>query len=243
MKIETQPRLARLAILSTTLTLALAGVLLPACGPSIDVAAKSDVDRRVAALGAPRLSFSAPGGFEPMPFAAGQWTRHKLVDDKGQPSFMTYKVLAQEGDAFQMEIVTEQYTGRTMMKMLLAIPNRADPSSIDIRALSIKDKNGRVTNLEGPVLSLMRSSYQSTLSTLVMSWQGLPQEDAAVPAGTFAGCYRARTDATWGPWHTANTSWSHAAVPLSGLVKSQGIDKPTTMELVDFGLTGAVSEF
>ena len=37
-------------------------------------------------------------------------------------------------------------------------------------------------------------------------------------------------------------SWSHAAVPLSGLVRSQGLDKPTTMELVAFGMTGAVSE-
>jgi hypothetical protein len=241
MKIETPPRLA---ILSTLFAVFIfAGLLPSACGPSIDAAAKSDIDQRVAALGAPRQAFSAPGGFEPMPFAAGQWTRHKLVDDKGQPSFMTYKVLALEGDAFWVEIVTEQYTGRTMMKMLLAIPNRADPRAIDIRALSIKDRNGRVTNLEGPMLSLMRSSYQSALSTLVMSWQGLPQEDAAVPAGTFGGCFRARTDATWGPWHTANTSWSHTAVPLSGLVKSQGIDKPTTMELVDFGLTGAVSEF
>jgi hypothetical protein len=81
------------------------------------------------------------------------------------------------------------------------------------------------------------------VSTLGMSWQGLPQEDAAVPTGAFAGCFRARTDATWGPWHSANNSWSHAAVPLSGLVKSVGVDKPTSMELVDFGLTGAASEF
>jgi hypothetical protein len=225
------------------LAIASLALSLVGCGPSIDAAAKSDIDRRVSALGAPRLSFSAPGGFEPMPFAAGQWTRHKLVDDKGQPSFMTYKVLTQEGDAFWLEIVTDSYTGRTMMKMLLAIPNRLDPNSIDIRAVAIKDKNGRVTNLDGPMLSLLRSTYQGALSTLVMSWQGLPQEDAAVPAGTFAGCFRARTDASWGPWHSANTSWSHAAVPLSGLVKSQGIDKPTSMELVDFGLTGAVSEF
>ena len=178
-----------------------------------------------------------------MPFAAGQWTRHKLVDDKGQPSFMTYKVLSQEGDAFWMEIVTDQYAGRTIMKLLLAIPNRMDPNTIDVRAVVMKDKNGHVTNLDGPMLSLLRSSYQGALSTLVMSWQGLPQEDAVVPAGTFAGCFRAHTDASWGPWHSANTSWSHAAVPLSGLVKSQGIDKPTSMDLVDFGLSGATSEF
>ncbi len=237
MKIELPSRLGRLAL--STLPL----VLLSACAPSIDAAAKADIDQRVAALGAPRQPFPAPGGFVPMPFAAGQWTRHKLVDDKGQPSFMTYKVLSQEGDAFWMEIVTDQYAGRTMLKMLLAISNRMDPSSIDVRAVSIKDKNGRVTSLDGPMLSLLRSSYQGALSTLVMSWQGLPQEDAAVPAGTFSGCFRARTDASWGPWHSANTSWSHAAVPLSGLVKSQGIDKPTSMELVEFGLSGATSEF
>jgi hypothetical protein len=37
-------------------------------------------------------------------------------------------------------------------------------------------------------------------------------------------------------------SWSHPAVPLSGMVKSQGIDSPTTMELVAFGESGAKSE-
>jgi hypothetical protein len=223
--------------------LVLGALLGTACAPSIDPAAKADIDKRVSALGAPRQQYTAPVGFQPLPFAAGQWTRHKLVDDKGQPSFMTYKVLAQEGDAFWLEIITEAYSGRTMMKMLIAIPNRMDPSSIDLRAVSMKDKDGHVTNIDGPVLSMLRNSYQSTLSTLTLSWQGLPQEDAAVPAGTFAGCFRARTDATWGPWHSANTSWSHAAVPLSGLVKSQGVDKPTSMELVDFGLTGATSEF
>jgi hypothetical protein len=225
------------------LLLLLVTLSLSACGPSIDTASKADIDARVAALVAPKQSFPTPGGFQPLPFAVGQWTRHKLVDDKGQPSFMTYKVVAREGDGFWLEIVTEQYTGRTTMKMLIAIPDRMDPKSIDIRALAIKDKNGHVTSLDGPMLSMLRSTYQGALSTLVISWQGLPQEDATVPAGTFAGCFRARTDASWGPWHSASTSWSHAAVPLSGVVKSQGIDKPTTMELVDFGLTGAVSEF
>ena len=214
-----------------------------ACGPTVDRAAKADLDRHLASVTASEQTYPPSESFLPMAFAVGQWTRHKLVDDKGQPAFMTYKVVGQEADAFWMEIVTEQYAGRTMMKMLLAIPDRTNPSSIDVRALSIKDKNGHVTTLDGAMLSFLKSTYQGALSTLVLSWQGLPQEDASVPAGTFAGCFRARTDASWGPYHTANTSWSHAAVPLSGLVKSQGIDKPTSMELVDFGLTGAVSEF
>jgi hypothetical protein len=221
------------------------GTLLMAvgCGPSIDAAAKADIDKRVAALGAPKQSYPAPTGFQPMPFAAGQWIRLKMVDDKGQPSFVTQKILSQEGDAFWLESITETYVGRNMVKLLLAIPNRMDPASVDIRAGAIKDKNGQVTELTGPLLSLMKSSYQSVVSTLTVTWQGLPQEDVAVPAGTFAGSYKARTDASWGPWNSSTTSWGHSAVPLSGLVKSVGIDKPTTMELVDFGLTGAVSEF
>ena len=159
-------------------------------------------------ISSPPATHAATSLFMPAPFAVGQWTRHKLVDDKGQPSFMTYKVIGQEGDGFWLEIVTEAYTGRTMLKMLLAIPNRTDPSSIDIRAVAMKDKSGRVTNFDGPLLSLMRSSYQSALTTLVINWQGLPQEDASVPAGTFAGCFKSRTDASWGPWHSASTSWS-----------------------------------
>jgi hypothetical protein len=178
-----------------------------------------------------------------MPFAAGQWIRIKLVDDKGQPSFITQKILAQDGDAFWIESVMEQYSGRTITKLLLAIPNRMDPASVDIRAASMKDRKGRVTYFTGPLLSMMKSSFQSVVSTMTVSWQGLPQENASVPAGSFAGCFKGRTDAAWGPWHSSTTSWSHAAVPISGLVKSVGIDKPTTMELVDFGLTGAASEF
>jgi hypothetical protein len=221
------------------------GTLLTAvgCGPSIDAAAKADIDKRVAALGAPKQTYPAPTGFQPMPFAPGQWIRLKMVDDKGEPSFITQKILAQDGDAFWLESVTETYVGRNMVKLLIAVPNRMDPASVDIRAGAIKDKNGQVTELTGPLLSLMKSSYQGVVSTLTVSWQGMPQEDVSVPAGTFAASYKARTDASWGPWHSSTNSWGHSAVPLSGLVKSVGIDKPTTMELVDFGLTGAVSEF
>jgi hypothetical protein len=231
---RTAPLLLAAAILIT---------LAAGCSPSIDAAAKADIDRRVAALRPPGQGYPAPTGFAPLPFQPGQWTQHKMIDDGGNPSFLTYKIVGEDAGAFWIETVTESYSGRTMMKMLLAIPNRTDLNGIDIRAVSIKDHNGRVQSFDGPMLALMRSTFKGTLSTLIISWQGLPQEDATVPAGTFSGCFKARTDATWGPWHSSSTSWSHPAVPLSGLVKSQGIDKPHAMELVAFGLTGAVSEF
>ncbi len=149
-----------------------------------------------------------------------------------QPSFLTTKVVGQDGDAFWIESLQESYSGRTVTKILLSIPNRMDPGSVEIRGVVMKDRNGHVNTLEGPVLSMMQGLYRGAVANLIVSWQGQPQEDASVPAGTFIGCFKMRTDAQWGGWKSASMSWSHPAVPLSGMVRSDGIDKPSSMELV-----------
>jgi hypothetical protein len=220
-------------------------VALSACGPSIDPAAKADIDRRVSALqpGANAVPAPAPGVFAPMPFAVGQWTQYKLTNDKGEPGFLTYKIIGQEGDAVWVEVVNESYTGRTMQKMLVSFGNRMDPNTVEIRAVTTKDAKGRVQEMPPPVVSMMQSTFKGVISTMIINWQGLPQESASVPAGKFDGCFKARTDAQWGPWRSVADSWSHPAVPLSGAVRSQGVDHPFTMELAAFGTSGAVSEF
>jgi len=222
---------------------ALASLTTTGCGPSIDAAAKADVDGRVAALHASTDSFPAPTGFVPMPLAAGQWTQHKLVNEKGEPSFITYKILRQEGDAFVIETVHEGYTGKMMQQMVVAFGSRTDPSQVEVRAFKMKDSKGRVNELPPSVMPMMQSMYKSAVAMLVVNWQGMPQEDAAVAAGHFSGCYRVRTDAQWAGFRSVSDSWSHPSVPLSGMVKSKGVDKPTTMELVAFGTSGAVSQF
>ena len=215
--------------------------VLAGCGPSVDPALKADIDRRIASLAKPTQSFPGPTDVHPQPFQVGQWTQHKMVYDQ-QPSFVTTKVVGQDGDAFWIESLHETYSGRTVTKILLSIPNRMDPASIQIRSVVMKDRNGHVQTIEGPVLSMTQSLYRRVVSNLIVSWQGQPQEDASVPAGTFARCYKMRTDAQWGGWKLASMSWSHPAVPLSGMVRSEGIDKPSSMELVAFGQAGAVSE-
>jgi len=109
-------------------------------------------------------------------------------------------------------------------------------------AYLVMDSKGKITEIQGTMLDLMKSMWQSSINMLAVSWQGLPQESMPVIAGTFIGCFKARTDASWGTWHSASTTWMHAIVPISGLVKSAGIDHPTTMDLVGFGETGATSE-
>jgi hypothetical protein len=224
-------------VLTATLTL---GTI--ACGPSIDPAAKADVDRRVALFAPTQKDFSAMPSFVPRPLVVGQWTQMKLTDDKGQPSIMTMKVVGAEGDAFWVENVNESYLGKTVTKMLLYFGDRSNPSTMEIRRVKVKDKKGNVNQFDGPMISLMKSMWKGTLSTLTVTWQGLPQEDMTVIAGTFRSCFKARTDANFGPFHSAATSWSHPAVPINGLVKSVGIDQPSTTELVAFGDSGATSE-
>lgn len=222
---------------------ALGALYLVACGPSIDPAAKADIDGRLAALQAGGTEFPAPTQFEPMPMAVGQWTQYKMIDDKGQPSFLTHKIVGQEGDAFWLEMISESYTGRTVMKMLAAFGNRTDPSQIQIRAIKTRDRKGNVNEVPPAMMSFLQSQYQGMVSQMVIRWQGLPQESITVPAGRFDGCFRTRTEAQWGPWKSTADSWSHPAVPLAGTVRSQGVDHPFTMELTSFGLSGATDDF
>jgi hypothetical protein len=220
------------------LALALGG-----CGPSIDPAAKADIDGRMSALQGAGAVVPAPATFEPLPLAAGQWSQYKMVDDKGNPSFLTYKVLGEEGGAYWIETLHESYFGRTAQKMLIAFASRTDPSQMEIRAVVTLDKRGNVNPMPPAMMPLLQSSFRSALAALVINWQGLPQEPAAVPAGHFDGCFRARTEAQWGPYRSTADSWRHPAVPVSGLVRSQGLDHPFTMELVAFGMTGATADF
>ena len=215
-----------------------------ACDPSIDPAAKADIDRRVSVLqaGSIVVSAPAPGVFTPLPLAVGQWTQYKMTNDKNEPSFLTYKIVGQDGDAIWIEVVNESYQGKTIQKMLVAFGSRMDPSQVQIRAVTTKDVKGTVTEMPPPVIQMMQATYRSAVAMLIINWQGLPQESATVPAGRFEGCFKTRTDAQWGLWRSVADSWSHPVVPLSAAVRSQGVDRQFTMELTAFGNSGAVSE-
>src|SRR5207248_9082562 len=87
------------------------------------------------------------------------------------------------------------------------------------------------------------AAWQGVLARLTPpAWQGLAQQDATVPAGIFPGCYQGETQPGWGPFASRTLTWSHPAVPVSGVVKGQAIDQRNSFELVAFGEHGAVSE-
>ena len=217
--------------------------MLAACGPSIDPAAKADIDARIAALQGNGAAMPAPASFEPLPLAAGQWSQDEMTDGDGQPSFLTYKVLGEEAGATWIEVLHETYFGATAQKMLIAFGSRTDPSQVEIRAVITRDRKGRINEMPPALMPMLQSTFRGVVSSMVINWQGLPQEPVVVPAGHFLGCFHARTSAQWGAWKSTADSWSHPAVPLSGVVRSQGVDHPFTMDLVAFGTSGATASF
>lgn len=217
-------------------------LLAGACGPSIDAAAKSDVDRRVASLSANAQNFPTPSGATPMPLAVGQWITYKFVNNKGEPSFLTLKLVGQEGPAFWYETAHESYYGKTATRMLVDFGDRKRPDSIVIKSAKLKDSKGRVTEYPESLIGMMNSILRGQLGPIAFDWTGLPQEDASVPAGKFAGCYKGNSEVSVAGFKANSVVWGHTAVPLSGMVRSVS-DKNDTTELVAFGTTGAQSEF
>ena len=80
-----------------TILLLFSSACLLACGPGIAKAAKADIDQRIAALAHTGQTFPAPTGFVPKPLIVGQWTQHKLVNDKGESALVTYKIVGETG--------------------------------------------------------------------------------------------------------------------------------------------------
>jgi hypothetical protein len=220
------------------------GVLLHiACDPTFDPAAKADIDGRVAAIQEQTVTVPAAPAFNPLPVAAGQWSQYEIVDDHGQPSFLTYKVVGVEGDAFWVETLYESYLGPSAQKMLIAFASRTDPNRIEVRSVVTRDRLGKTAPLSAAESPNLREMFRGIAAAMAIGWPAAQREPAIVPAGRFDGCYRSRSRGQWGPWTSIADAWRHPAVPLSGLVRSQGIDHPFTMDLVAFGTTGAKPDF
>jgi hypothetical protein len=212
------------------------------CATIYDPGAKAAIDSRVARLPAPAQTFPVPTAPAPLPLAVGQWTQHQMIDDAGRPSFLTMKLVGEASGSYWLEILEETYSGRRVTKMLVYFGDRASATSMDIRFIKTRLGTGPVTDTPVADIPGARDTWQGVLALLGTSWQGLPQETARVPAGIFTACYRRDSEDKWGPLQTKSTVWAHPAVPLSGLVRSQAVDGPHSLQLVAFGERGAVSE-
>ncbi len=209
----------------------------------VDSAAKADLDRQLAQIHTSEETYAPAESFLPMTFAVGQWTEHRITDERGATSLVTYKLVGQQDGAFWLETVSESYQGRDVTKMLVALKSGRDPAGMEIRALRIKKGKEAPVDIDAGALMSVREQYRSSLDLLATSFDTDRKNDVRVPAGHFIGCYEVQTAGPWGPWHTPSVICSHPSVPLSGVVRAHVVgNKARVMELVGFGLSGAESE-
>jgi hypothetical protein len=221
----------------------LSSPLLPACGPSVDPAAKADLDRSLAEITTSEETFPPSESYLPMAFAVGQWTQHRLTDDKGHASLLTYKLVGQENGAFWLETVRQSAEGREATMMLVSMLSGRDPDGMEIRALKVKKGSAPAKEVDPAMIPQVRGQYKAALDLLAMTVESEEKDDLRVPAGHFIGCYAMKTKMAWGPWQAPSDVCSHPSVPLSGVVRAKPLGQASLLELVDFGSSGAVSEF
>jgi hypothetical protein len=236
-----------LGLASVTVAAALIG-----CGPSIDPAAKADVDARIANLRLNPVTVPAPAppANESMPLAVGQWAEYKIMSQDRLPSLLTQKIVGEIDGAFLVEIVHDTYEGHTAEQLLVAVGDRMDPKKVELRAVKLKDAKGRVTTLSQTNLLVARNGlgpvdlyWEDAVSvSLANHWRGATQASTVVAAGRFEACYfiHSAQRRMRRPW--IFESWSHPAVPLGGLVRQQD-DRGFVSELVAYGISGAQSDF
>jgi hypothetical protein len=215
-----------------------------ACGPSIDPAAQADLEKHLAQIQTSEETFPPAESYSPMAFVVGQWTVHRVTDEKGNKSLVTNKLVGQEAGAYWLEVVSETAYGREAAKMLVAMPTGRDPAGMEIRSLQVRKGNGPAVRFEPSTADpQVRAKYRAALDLLAIPVEGEDKDDMRVPGGHFIGCYRVETQGPWGPWQVPADVCTHPSVPLSGVIRAKPADKPGLLELVAFGVTGAESEF
>ncbi len=218
---------------------ALLALPLTRCAPSVDPALKASVDQ---SIGAPQRSenFGPPAALMPPEYAEGQWIRHKIVDKKGRPSVYTMKILGREGDAWLIESEAESYSHKTITRLLAKL-DRNHPESAEIRKVWQKTGDAEPIVIDGPTLKLTQGLYRKSMESMTVKWTETSRQDALVAAGAFPQCYAMDTDVSFGPMVSSSKGLFHSSVPINGLVKSDS--EGTKIELLDFGMTGAVAGF
>lgn len=211
------------------------------CG-RINETYKAEVDRRVATLRASAESYARQDA-EPPPLAAGQWVEFKLTGANKRPGFAKYQIVGQEGSAFWVETELTTYTGKQESRMLIYFGDRIHPETMQVKSATLRN-DGRIIEYPPGTMNLMQAMWKPILRNFIIDWADAPREDATVPAGQFAGCYKRRITVSAGPYHQVGDAWLHPAIPINGMVRSVSVgNNQSITELIAFGNEGATSTF
>ena len=224
-----------------------AALLLFGCGASSRPELKTKINSFFSTAGT--RDFGASRKFSgPMPYAVGQFVVHGVTEGKDKRSITRTSIAGREGDGWIFEFYTLTETQEGAMQMLVTGFGKAAkeirPEDLDIKWVKTRDENGVIQTFEGPMLDMMKSMYKKSLSSLKIEDTAFTNGGSVrVPAGVFSSTLKYQSKSSMLGRTFTSTGYFHSSVPINGIVKSVSDDDSTTMELLSFGTSGAVSLF
>ncbi len=230
-------------IMTAILALGLVG-----CAPSINPQMKAATDTLAATFQARGQNQAAPAAYEPTPWAVGQWIVQRTVDDKGNVAIQRLSVVGAEGGGMWLEMDRQDYFHHHITKILYSHMPRTTDEAVDVLLKVVTKTDDQspqtIDFATNPMASLLKTQFKSVAAAAVVTADvaQAPKESVTVPAGTFEGCAKIGVQVSIMGTTRKSTSWFHPAVPINGSVKGMSDDGKWTVELLDFGTTGASSK-
>jgi len=230
-------------IITTVLALGLAG-----CAPSINPQMKAATDSLAGSFQTQARNQGAPAAYDPTPWAVGQWVVERTVDEKGNVAIQRISVVAAEGEGMWLEFDRQDYFHHNITKILYShLPRTADEAADVLLKVVTKTDDKPLQTIDfasTPMASLFKSQFKAVAQNAVVSSDvaQASKETVTVPAGTFQGCAKFAVQVSAAGMTQKSTSWYHPAVPINGAVKGVSDDGKWSIELLDFGTSGAASK-
>lgn len=221
-------------------------IILVSCGPSINPALQQRINNYYG--NSTTKSFTMTGNFvKPMQLKVGQWVLQGNTNE-GKKSINKISIVGQEQGGWIFEFYTLTESSETWNQMLIKGIEKANETGnfddIDIVWVKIKDNDGNVSTVDGMVLSLSKGIYKDLLSSMnVKLSSGANGGSVTVPAGTFNGTFKTKSEVSVLGRKYTSDGWYHSDVPINGMVKAVSEDGKIITELLDFGLSGSTPSF
>jgi hypothetical protein len=190
-------------------------------------------------------AYPASGTFsKPAAWTPGQYVTIGTTIKGKKDSVTTTLLVRKEEGAWVIENAGIDKKGKesisqTCLKGFDEAMATGDTSKIELVWMKTMDKNGKVSLIEGPTISMMKGLMKSSWEKLVVTVSS-PSDGGtqAVPAGSFAGTsYIKSTSKIMGKTIESET-WFQPSVPINGMVKTRAADGSSESLLLAFGVDG-----
>ena len=174
--------------------------------------------------------------------AVGQWVRYDVSygPERASQEFRITKIDAD--GTVTMEIEGKQVGSESVTEAVIEMKDRSTPDGIVVKQARVKTQTGIVSLPPSGIAVSMKDEVRMLLSPPFGTGK---KEDVKTPAGSFDGCTVVERETSEGGGKVKRTSYWHATVPITGLVKEVEFIKPstTTYTAAAFGMTGGKKAF